>query len=160
MALKTKVWVCENEGRDNGKSYLITEMPCEQAEDWAMRALLAIGRSGANIPDDVLNSGMAGIASITLRAFFGLDPNEARVLMAEMFQCVRIIPDPSRPSVSRPLIDGDIEEVATRLMLRSEIMEIHLGFSLADGLSKFRQFTSAGPELSSDAPTSPTESPA
>lgn len=155
MARKTETIVIKEEGRDRGRVFLLTEMPAAQAEEWATRALLAMGRSGASIPDEILGSGMSGIAALTLRAFAGLRWEDARPLLAEMFECVKIIPDPAR-DFSRTLIEDDIEEVATRVYLRDRLMDLHTGFSIADGLSKFRQFLSAQVAgNTSDTATSP-----
>lgn len=48
-----------------------------------------------------------------------------------MFECITIIPDPSKPNVTRALIEDDIEEVATRLKLRIEIFKLHVDFFTA-----------------------------
>lgn len=153
MARKSDTIVITEEGRDKGKAFLLTEMPAAQAEEWATRALLAMGRSGASIPDEILGSGMSGVAALTLRAFAGLRWEDAKPLLDEMFRCVRLVPDQSK-DFTRDLIADDIEEVATRLCLRDKIMELHTGFSIADGLSKFRQFLSAQTgENTSDTPT-------
>lgn len=46
MALKTRQITIEN-GRDKGRVFLITEMSAAHADNWAMRALLALANSGA-----------------------------------------------------------------------------------------------------------------
>ena len=50
MARKTKTLVIES-GRDQGKSFLITEMPVTRADKWANTALLAMLRGGVDISD-------------------------------------------------------------------------------------------------------------
>lgn len=124
------------DGRDKGKVFLLTEMPASVAEKWAMRALLALGRSGIELPDDVANGGMAGVAAAGLRAFAGIEFGDAEPLMDEMFGCVQIVPDPKQAAVARDLIEDDIFEVSTRLLLRSEVVALHVGFSISDALSK------------------------
>ena len=52
MARKTKRVTITAEGRDKGKTFLITELPADQAERWAIRALLALIQSGAVISED------------------------------------------------------------------------------------------------------------
>ena len=44
MARKTKIVTIAAEGRDYGKSYLLTEMPALKAEKWATRAMMALIR--------------------------------------------------------------------------------------------------------------------
>ena len=48
MARKTKTVVIES-GRDEGKSFLVTEMPVTKADKWANSALLAIIVTGKQI---------------------------------------------------------------------------------------------------------------
>jgi hypothetical protein len=45
-------------------------------------------------------------------------------LLDEMFACVQI----TEPKITRSLTPDDIEEVTTRLKLREEVLQIHLGF--------------------------------
>lgn len=134
MARKTITVTIDAAGRDQGKAFFIREMPASQAELWAAKAFLAMARSGIDVPDNVASAGLAGIASFGFRALAGMNFADARDLLAEMFACVQIIPDPSRPGVIRDLIEDDIEEVATRLRLRKEVFGLHVDFSLAGAL--------------------------
>lgn len=124
----------ENLGeRDNGKSYQITEMSSAQAEAWAMNALTCIGQAGINLPDGIMNYGMAGMAIIGLDSLIKVDFAKAKPLLDEMMECVKYVPDPQKP-MPRDIDDAngtDIEEVQTRLRLRDEVFELHTGFSAA-----------------------------
>ncbi len=80
--------------------------------------------------------GMAALAVVGLRTFAGVAWAEAEPLLDEMMECVQIQPDPKRPEVPvRALVEDDIEEVTTRALLKSEVLELHTGFSLAGALS-------------------------
>jgi hypothetical protein len=114
--------------RDASKLFRLTEMPASQAEKWAARAFLAMARNGIEIPDDIASSGLAGIAAIGLKAIGGMRYEDAEPLLDEMFLCVAIIPDPNKPAVIRGLMEEDIEEISTRLMLRKELFNLHVGF--------------------------------
>lgn len=125
-------------GRDQGKQFRITEMPAEQAEKWGMRAFLAFKGTEAQIPTEVRNLGMVGVAILGLNAvlratvkFEDLEP-----LLDEMFTCVQAVPEVSNPNFARALLPGEVQEVSTRAWLRSQVLELHTGFSLADGLFK------------------------
>ena len=133
MARKIKTVIIDGEDRDKGKAFQITEMPASQAEEWAMRAMLAVAKGGIDLPADVLDNGMAGLAVMMVQGLPRLEWRDAGPLLEEMFRCIVIIPDPSRPMVTRHLIEDDIEEVRTRLTLRREVLELHLGFSGAAG---------------------------
>ena len=144
MARKTQVLTIAAAGRDEGKTFLLTEMAATRAEKWATRALLALARSGTDLPVGAQGLGMSAVAAIGLRAFTSLSFDDAEPLLDEMMTCVQVVPDPARPQVVRGLIAEDVEEVRTLLQLRSEVFALHVGFSIADELSKLRA-TSANP---------------
>lgn len=135
------------QGRDFGKIYVITEMPAEQAEYWAMRALEAAAKN-ASVPQGLAEAGMAGIFAVGVRSIMGAPFLLLRPLLEEMFDsCLSIQPDPKKPEILRgagtqditaigKMISDDIEEVATRLQLRDKIIELHTGFSVAAAVSK------------------------
>lgn len=126
---KTATITITDEGRDKGKVFLLREMPASRAEMWGIRAFMAISKSGIDIPDNVANLGLAGIASLGLKALQGVNFDDAKPLLDELMTCVSIIPDPSTPQVIRALIEDDIEEIGTRLKLRSEVFKLHVDFS-------------------------------
>lgn len=128
MARKEKFITIDGQGRDKGKVFHLTEMPASQAEWWAMRAIMAMGRGGVDLPDDVRSMGMAALALEGLKALSKIQPEEAKPLMDEMLDCVQFVPDPKDHSVRRPLIEADIEEITTRLNLRAEVFRLHVDF--------------------------------
>lgn len=130
------------QGRDFGKVFLITEMSAAASEEWAGRALFAMLNAGVEIPDNIAGAGLAGIASLGVAALTRLSFDAAKPLLDEMFTCVQIQPS---PNVTRSLISDDIEEVSTRLQLRKEVFNLHVGF-----------FTGAGGSTSGQVSASPT----
>jgi hypothetical protein len=142
MARKTATVVITAEGRDKGKVFFITEMPAMQVERWAMKAFLALARSGVEIPENISSAGLAGIAQLGLKAFGGLNFDDAEPLMQEMLACVQIIPNPSNPTVRRSDIEADIEEVSTLLKLRAEVYNLHTDFLQLGVNSKSTKTTS------------------
>jgi hypothetical protein len=126
---KTTTVTITTPGRDQGKVFLIREMPSAQSEKWAMRVFFALIAAGVDVPDDVAASGLAGVAQMGPGALGKLRFEDAEPLLDEMFRCVRIIPDPSRPEVVRDIYgDDDIEEIVTRLLLRVEVFALHTDF--------------------------------
>ena len=112
------------EGRDAAKKYQITEMSAESAEWWAFRALQAIAGADAELN---LQAPLADMAAQGIKALAKVHPDQAKPLLDEMMGCVQIlVPATQKP---RPLLDGDIEDVKTRFMLRKAVVELHLGFS-------------------------------
>jgi hypothetical protein len=67
----------------------------------------------------------------------------AKPLFDKMMDCIQINPS---PKVTRALIDDDIQEVATLLRLRKEILTLHLSF-----------FTAAAPLTSAPGAANPTQ---
>lgn len=153
---RTAEVVIEADGRDTGKKFLITEMPATQAEKWAIRLLLALAKSGADVPPEVLQLGMAGVAMMGIHGLAGLPYSEAEPLLDEMFKCVKIVM-PAMPD-GRTLVENDIEEVATRIQLRGEVLALHVNFPLADLLSRFREMLAPPPPPLSPIQTSPEPS--
>lgn len=125
MARKQATVTISAPGRDVGKVFLLTEMSAAQSEEWAGRALFAMLNAGVEIPDNIAGAGLAGIASLGISALTRLSFDAAKPLLDEMFTCVQIQPS---PSVTRALIEDDIEEVATRLTLRKEVFSLHMSF--------------------------------
>ena len=160
MARKVETVVITDENRDINKVFVITEMPASRAERWAMRALFLAARSGIDIGDvGETGAGMAGIAALGIQALLGgINFAEAEPLFDEMFSCIQIKPDPrNRPDVVRDLIEDDIEEIATRLKLRVEVVRLHLGF-FAAGAPSTSTSSSPTPVASPNAPMSRTPS--
>lgn len=116
------------EGRDTGKLFRITELPAAEGERWAMRALNAIAKATGDVPLSFLSSGAQGLAALGISAFAKARWEEIEPLIHEMFRCVTIIDNPADPDKARALIESDIEEVITRLQLRQEVLDLHLGF--------------------------------
>lgn len=131
MARKTQQFRVADTGRDQGKVFVLTEMPASQAEKWAMRAFLSMAQAGTDIPDEVAALGFAGIVRLGVNALAKIPFAQAEPLMDEMMGCVQIMPSPSNPGIVRPLVEDDIEEIATRLKIRAAVLSLHSGFSIA-----------------------------
>jgi hypothetical protein len=128
MARKEASFVAES-GRDKGKQFLITEMSATQAENWAIKAVLAIGNAGIEIPDNLVSQGMAGLVAVGYMNLLKIPFDAAKPLLDEMMGCVQYAPS---PNVKRALIEDDIEEVSTRLALRKAIWNLHMDFFLGE----------------------------
>jgi hypothetical protein len=160
---KTKEVTIAAEGRDKGKRFFITEMSAPRFAEWATRASLAITRGGGNVPAGVLDDGFAGLVAFGLQALASCAFEDARPLLAELDACVQAMPDPSRPGFVRPggLVEdtadqeGDLQEFMSVFRLRQEVLELHLGFSLAAEWLKYQTALAAERAAnSSDTPTS------
>lgn len=138
---KEKTVVIES-GRDKGKMFLIKELPASQVERWATRALFVMMNCGVEIPDNLLSAGLAGIAAVGIKSLTKVPYEQAEPLFDEMMTCIAIVPDPRQPLVKRgyegvgAMIEDDIEDVTTRLILRKAVFELHMDFFLGAAPSK------------------------
>lgn len=127
--------VIEAAGRDQGKTFRLTEMPAARGEKWATRAFLALAGSGVDLGQVPENAGMAGLAVLGIKALAAIKYEDAEPLLAEMMSCVKIVPNPQdNPNFVRDLVEDDIEEIATIVYLRSQIFELHTDFSVRDAI--------------------------
>ena len=126
MALKTKQITIEH-GRDKGRVFLITEMSAAHADNWAMRALIALANGGVDLGGLSPQQGMMGMAGVALDALGRLKADDAIPLLNELLDCVQIIPEGGRP---RPLnMDfNDVEDFTTLWRLRKEVFALHTDF--------------------------------
>ena len=115
-------------GRDKGRVYKITEMSATDGEQWAIECFLAMGSSGIDIPDGVASMGMVGLVEMGLKLLLKIPMEKARPLLDRMMECVEFVPTPSNKQLVRDLIDGYIEEIPTRFLLRKHILELHTSF--------------------------------
>ena len=145
MARKQASFVAQT-GRDKGKEFLITEMSATQAESWAFRVILAIGNAGIEIPDNLASQGMAGLMAVGYMNLLKIPFDAAKPLLDEMMGCVQIVPS---ANIKRPLIEDDIEEVKTRLLIRKAIWDLHMDFFLDENKSTSESETQGQPTIAS-----------
>ncbi len=127
MSRKTVTLTITAEGRDKGKTFRITEWAADQAERWAMRVLLGLGKGGVEMPPEALELGAAGILYAAGAQVLRLPSRLALRLADELMECVQIV----EPKLDRALVSEDIEEVATRLQLKGEVLKLTFGFFVA-----------------------------
>lgn len=118
-------------GRDEGKVFIITEPSAMKAESWARRGIIALLKAGIEVPDDVANAGLAGIASLGVQGLAKAGSSEIDALYDELLNCVQIRPS---PNVVRNVIPDDFEEMRTLIRLRVEVFQLMTGFSLPASL--------------------------
>ncbi|MDF7438769.1 hypothetical protein [Proteus mirabilis] len=135
MSLKTKTITIEK-GRDEGKTFIITEMPITKADNWAMRALFAIANGGIDIEGINPNMGMLGMAQVAIKALSGIKPDVGIPLLDELLECVQVLP--SGGNARALIIDSDIKDLSTMFTLRKEALAIHIDFLTQGGGSDLK----------------------
>lgn len=120
------------EGRDKGKTYLITEFDADKGERFAAKVFFAILNAGLRLPDNLEKTAMENIALIGFDAICGalarVKFEDVAPIFDEMMEGIEFMPDISKPELSRKLLPDDIEEISTRLMLRKEVWNINTSF--------------------------------
>jgi len=129
MARKTTRLTIESEGRDKGKTFVITELPALDIERWTVRLVLALGKNGVNLPGVQADSGFAGIAGVLWALVAQVSPDEAESLMATMLAGLKI----DEGKITRDLVADDIEEPETLLQIRMAWVDLHSGFFAKGG---------------------------
>lgn len=161
MARRTATVAIAEAGRDAGKTFFLTELPAQQAEEWFTRAIMLLVRSGTDVPPNIFSYGPMAFAAMGLgAALTGLGKApwpEVKTLFDEMFGCVAFKAPNGSLITDRAMVDSQIEEVTTRFRLREEVLSLHLGFSLAARLSAYRDL--AARLMMSPSPTTPTPAP-
>ena len=159
MARKVETVTIDREGRDKGKSYVLTEMSAMRAEKWALRMLNAAARNGLAIPDEVAAGGMQSVAAMVavngMQALAGIAWADMEPLLDEMMSCVQF---KTSANIVRDVSEdaSDIEEIFTRVQLRGAVLRLHVDPSLLVGLSTSPQ----APVTTSDTPNTSTSPPA
>lgn len=147
MARKTKKVTIES-GRDEGKTFLITEMPVTMGDKWANRALLAMMRGGVDvggvdfgaIQNTIVGGGvdptggMLELARISIAGLGNVTEAVGQELLDQLINdCVQVV---ASATAVRPMldIDDEIEDLKTLWILRKESFLLHIDF-LAEGSS-------------------------
>lgn len=127
---QTKEVVITEPGRDQDKTFVLTEMPAEEGELWATRAMELLELAGFIVSKDTKESGMAGLA-VSARPFtFATGRALQDPSLDGMWQYVQYQPK-NKEAPPQKLFSGkdcQIEEWTTRLKLRVEFVQLHTGF--------------------------------
>lgn len=131
--LKTKTVTIEK-GRDAGKTFLITEMPAIQADEWAHRLLEQAANSGVDLKNvDALSvdtKSMKGMIEIGAQVFtiLGRIPYEiSRQMKFDILDsCVKIVPKSGDARTC--LWDQEIEDFQNFTILAAHAIGIHVDF--------------------------------
>lgn len=130
MTRKEIPFIVEEEGRDKGKEFLITEMSAWDADSLAQDIFRAMGDSCySSIPADVIAMGCAGLATVGLSVISASSPEVARQLRDRLMSTVDIIITNDGQRQQRKVNGSlDFEEVSTIRSLLDKVFEINFDF--------------------------------
>lgn len=130
MARRTQTITIEEEGRDKGKIFILTEMPAAQADEWVTRAMNLLGESAPLNGELAGGAGSADLATLSLRGLAQLRALQDPSLYAWR-DCVKWQPQDSKLMPQAIHWDSaacQIEEIRTITRLRMAVLELHTGF--------------------------------
>lgn len=130
MSRKEIPFIVEEEGRDKGKEFIITELSAWDADELAQDLYRAMGDSGfTGIPPDVISMGCAGLATIGLSVLSAASPEVSRSIRDRLISTVEIAVYNDGQRIIRK-VDGpsDFEEVSTIRKLMDKVFEVNFGF--------------------------------
>lgn len=115
--------------RDNGKTFVLTEMDAYSGQDWALRLVLALAASGAQLPDGALQGGMETIARLGLTALLQAPYGALKPLASELLACAKYEHAPGQPlQTIVPGANCAVEEIPTFFRLYKALFVLHTGF--------------------------------
>ncbi len=130
MARKEISFIVEEEGRDKGKEFLITEMSAWDADTLAQDIFRAMGDSNfSQIPADVIAMGCAGLATVGLSVISASSPDVARQLRDRLMSTVDIVITHEGTRQQRKVKgELDFEEVSTIRTLLDKVFQVNFDF--------------------------------
>lgn len=134
MARKEIPFIVEEEGRDKGKEFLITEMSAWDADSLAQDIFRAMGDSNySSIPADVIAMGCAGLATVGLSVISASSPEVARQLRDRLMSTVDIVITNDGKRQQRKVNGSlDFEEVSTIRSLLDKVFQVNFEFLKID----------------------------
>lgn len=130
MARREIPFIVEEEGRDKGKEFLITEMSAWDADTLSQDIFRAMGDSNYNsIPADVIAMGCAGLATVGLSVISASSPEVAKTLRDQLMSTVDIVISHDGQRQQRKVNGSiDFEEVSTIRALLDKVFEVNFSF--------------------------------
>lgn len=134
MARKEIPFIVEDENRDKGKEFIITEMSAWDADSLAQDIFRAMGESNfTGIPPDVIAMGCAGLATMGINVISAASPDVARALRDRLLSTVQIVITHDGHHQVREVKPIDFEEVSTIRNLMDQVFKVNFEFLIIAG---------------------------
>ncbi len=129
MARREVIYIVEDETRDKGKEFIITEMSAWSADELAQDVFRAMGDADfSSIPADVIAMGCAGLATVGLSVLSASSPEVSRQLRDRLMETVQIAITHGGKRQVRSAKPIDFEEVATIRKLLDQVFKLNFDF--------------------------------
>ncbi|CRY10540.1 TPA: hypothetical protein ACMY33_001241 [Yersinia enterocolitica] len=129
MSRKQITYIVEDEGRDKGKEFIITEMSAWDAEELSEEIYRAMGHGEFNsLPADVVSMGVAGLATVGISVLAAAPASVSRPISDRILSTVEIVITNEGKDITRSIKPIDFEEVSTIRTLKDKVFELNFGF--------------------------------
>ncbi|UXD30506.1 hypothetical protein FORC066_3299 [Yersinia enterocolitica] len=119
----------EDEGRDKGKEFIITEMSAWDAEELSEEIYRAMGHGEFNsLPADVVSMGVAGLATVGVSVLAAAPASVSRPISDRILSTVEIVITNEGKDITRSIKPIDFEEISTIRTLKDKVFELNFGF--------------------------------
>ncbi|CFQ73985.1 TPA: hypothetical protein ACTR19_004501 [Yersinia enterocolitica] len=129
MSRKQITYTVEDEGRDKGKEFIITEMSAWDAEELSEEIYRAMGHGEFNsLPADVVSMGVAGLATVGVSVLAAAPASVSRPISDRILSTVEIVITNEGKDITRSIKPIDFEEISTIRTLKDKVFELNFGF--------------------------------
>ncbi|HIA5714183.1 TPA: hypothetical protein ACWQQG_000945 [Yersinia enterocolitica] len=129
MSRKKITYTVEDEGRDKGKEFIITEMSAWDAEELSEEIYRAMGHGEFNsLPADVVAMGVAGLATVGVSVLAAAPASVSRPISDRILSTVEIVITNEGKDITRSIKPIDFEEISTIRTLKDKVFELNFGF--------------------------------
>ncbi|EOI7432027.1 hypothetical protein OZ691_000330 [Yersinia enterocolitica] len=129
MSRKQITYIVEDEGRDKGKEFIITEMSAWDAEELSEEIYRAMGHGEFNsLPADVVAMGVAGLATVGVSVLAAAPASVSRPISDRILSTVEIVITNEGKDITRSIKPIDFEEISTIRTLKDKVFELNFGF--------------------------------
>ncbi|HEN3634134.1 TPA: hypothetical protein U5E30_002757 [Yersinia enterocolitica] len=129
MSRKQITYIVEDEDRDKGKEFIITEMSAWDAEELSEEIYRAMGHGEFNsLPADVVSMGVAGLATVGVSVLAAAPASVSRPISDRILSTVEIVITNEGKDINRAIKPLDFEEISTIRTLKDKVFELNFGF--------------------------------
>jgi len=129
MARREVPYIVQDDNRDKGKEFIITEMSAWSADEMAQDIFRAMGDADfSSILADVISMGCAGLATVGLSVLSASSPEVSRQLRDRLMDTVQIVITHEGKSQMRAVKSIDFEEVTTIRTLMDQVFKLNFDF--------------------------------
>ncbi|WP_370557363.1 hypothetical protein NMD88_03900 [Edwardsiella tarda] len=126
---KQITYIVEDNNRDHGKEFIITEMSAWDADEMAQDLFRSMGESNfTGVPPDVIAMGCAGLATLGMNVLSVAPPDVSRNLRDRLIATVEVVIRHDGGQQTRKVIPEDFEEVETIRKLLDRVFEVNFSF--------------------------------